>query len=138
MRSQIFLITIFTIVSTGSCLRCFSCRSDDQVYCGDPFYAGNIPVEECANMHTFETYLCYKAQNYVGGQYMTIRGCAPFDSEIFDPNIQRDMAGSYWESYSSGKVLSFCDTDNCNGAESVTKTSVTFSIVTILITLFFV
>jgi hypothetical protein len=49
----------------------------------------------------------------VGGQYITVRGCAPFDTDTFSQSFQRSVGGTYWKGQNS---FSLCDYDNCNGA----------------------
>ena len=49
----------------------------------------------------------------VSGSYVTVRGCAPFDTESFGRGMQRSMSGTYWKGFN---VFSLCDYDNCNKA----------------------
>ena len=49
----------------------------------------------------------------VGGGFITVRGCAPFNTETFGRGFQRGMAGTYWK---GSNAFSMCDYDNCNGA----------------------
>jgi hypothetical protein len=49
----------------------------------------------------------------VSGNYITVRGCAPFDTESFGRGMQRSMSGTYWKGFN---VFSLCDYDNCNKA----------------------
>jgi hypothetical protein len=49
----------------------------------------------------------------VSGSYVTVRGCAPFDTESFGKGMQRSMSGTYWKGFN---VFSLCDYDNCNKA----------------------
>eukprot|EP00096_Caligus_rogercresseyi_P006020 TRINITY_DN22153_c0_g1_i1.p1 TRINITY_DN22153_c0_g1~~TRINITY_DN22153_c0_g1_i1.p1 ORF type:complete len:135 (+),score=6.05 TRINITY_DN22153_c0_g1_i1:99-503(+) len=121
MRFLLFFIC--SMISGGSSLRCFTCRSDAQLHCDDPFYPGHIPVDECNDIHTFESHLCFKAQHYAGGKYITVRGCAPFDSEVFEPRMQRSMKGDYSGPY--GNFISLCDSDNCNGARTIGQSGFT-------------
>ena len=32
----------------------------------------------------------------VGGGYVTVRGCAPFNTDFFPRAMQQGMAGTYW------------------------------------------
>ena len=50
----------------------------------------------------------------VSGSYVTVRGCAPFDTESFGKGMQRSMSGTYWKGLVN--VFSLCDYDNCNTA----------------------
>ena len=49
----------------------------------------------------------------MGGTYITVRGCAPFDTETFNPGLQKQMIGTYWKGQN---IFSFCDYDECNSA----------------------
>ena len=53
----------------------------------------------------------------VGGQYVTVRGCAPFNTETFSVGFQRGFVGTYWRGRS---LFSLCDYDNCNSASGIT------------------
>ena len=52
----------------------------------------------------------------VGGGFITVRGCAPFNTETFGRGFQRGMAGTYWK---GSNAFSMCDYDNCNAANGV-------------------
>lgn len=52
----------------------------------------------------------------VGGTYITVRGCAPFDSQTFNPGMQRQMVGTYWKGFN---IFSLCDYDQCNSGQNV-------------------
>ena len=81
--------------------------------CGDPFLSSRIPSAECDNFFTQTTFTCFKTsangnviviviftlcdQNVAAaGQYITVRGCAPFTSDVFPGALQKGLAGSYW------------------------------------------
>ena len=99
---------------SGDSIRCYQCRSDQLSDCGDPFYAGRVPSTECDNYNTQQTFTCYKVSTYgktliiinhhwsssswlsVVNQYITVRGCAPFNKDYFPINMQRGLAGDYW------------------------------------------
>ncbi len=49
------------------------------------------------------------------GGYVSIRGCAPFNSDTFSKGFQRGFAGTYWRGSSS---FSLCDISTCNGGMS--------------------
>ena len=66
------------------------------------------------------------------GQYVTIRGCAPFDSLNFREDLQRSMRGSYWRGSSS--AISFCDFDGCNGAISPSAGGATLAVLLSVVT----
>jgi len=54
----------------------------------------------------------------VGGTFVTVRGCAPFDTESFSPGMQRAMSGTYWKGFN---IFAMCDYDNCNTATTGTQ-----------------
>jgi hypothetical protein len=62
----------------------------------------------------------------VGAGYITTRGCAPFDSETFDANLQRGMAGTYWKSYDA---FSLCENTLCNSSPSIQWNSLLLNII---------
>ena len=98
----------------GDSIRCYQCRSDELPDCGDPFLSARIPSQECDQYATQSSFLCYKAATYggldficlikhfllihylVGGGYVTVRGCAPFNTDFFPRAMQQGMAGTYW------------------------------------------
>ena len=61
----------------------------------------------------------------VGGTYITVRGCAPFDANTFNQGMQRQMVGTYWKGLN---VFSICDYDQCNGARKIGGLSLLSSI----------
>ena len=65
----------------------------------------------------------------VGGTYITVRGCAPFDSETFNQGMQRQMVGSYWKGLN---VFSLCDHDQCNNGNSITTNLVLSALIAII------
>lgn len=73
----------------------------------------------CFKASQYGNYLNYVIMNdfvslrfiSVGGTYITVRGCAPFDSETFNLGMQRQMVGTYWKGFN---VFSLCDYDQCN------------------------
>ncbi len=62
----------------------------------------------------------------VGGNWVTVRGCAPFNTDHFSRNFQRSLVGTYWRGSS---LFSVCDTDGCNAAHSVTRANVAATVV---------
>ena len=84
----------------AECVRCYECRSDIQRNCGDPF-VGNVNSVECSQVTTKPTTMCFKTSQNVGGQYITVRGCAPFDTDTFGAQFQRQAGGTYWKGQNS-------------------------------------
>lgn len=133
MKSSIIVLVMASVFKLTDSIRCFECRSDIQLNCGDPFFGGNVPATECTHINNNPSFMCFKASQYVGGTYITVRGCAPFDSETFNQGMQRQMVGTYWKGFN---VFSLCDYDQCNHANGV-RTSVTLSGL-LLVMLYFV
>ena len=76
------------------------------------------------NNHLIEKSKTITSDVSVSGSYVTVRGCAPFDTESFGRGMQRGMSGTYWKGFN---VFSLCDYDNCNKA--ATGVSVKFGVV---------
>lgn len=110
------LVLITVLIQTTDSIRCYECRSDVHRSCGDPFFASRVPAVECSHHSTQPTLMCFKATQFTGGTYTTVRGCAPFNTETFGPGFQRGMAGTFWRGQSS---FSLCDFDNCNSANGI-------------------
>ena len=66
----------------------------------------------------------------VGGTYITVRGCAPFDSITFNRGMQRQMVGTYWKGFN---IFSLCDYDQCNGARNLGGLSLFSSMILLLV-----
>lgn len=111
-------------------IRCFECRSDVQRNCGDPFFPGSVPSTECTHINNNPSFMCFKASQYVGGTYITVRGCAPFDSITFNRGMQRQMVGTYWKGFN---IFSLCDYDQCNGARNLGGLSLFSSMILLLV-----
>jgi len=111
------LTVLLSVTTVTDGVRCYECRSDQQANCGDPFFEGNIRSKNCDETFTTSatSTMCFKVSQQVrGGQYVTIRGCAPFDSLTFSEPMQRAMRGTYWRGFYSS--FSLCDFNSCNGA----------------------
>jgi len=129
MKTSILILIVTSFFKFSECIRCFECRSDIQLNCGDPFFGGSVPATECTHINTNPSFMCFKASQYVGGTYITVRGCAPFDSETFNQGMQRQMVGSYWKGLN---VFSLCDHDQCNNGNSITTNVVLSALIAII------
>jgi hypothetical protein len=127
-----FFIILWLIDYEGyDAIRCFECRSDVQRNCGDPFFPGSVPSTECTHINNNPSFMCFKASQYVGGTYITVRGCAPFDSITFNRGMQRQMVGTYWKGFN---IFSLCDYDQCNhGARNMGGLSLFSSMILLLV-----
>ncbi|XP_013200907.2 uncharacterized protein LOC106143391 [Amyelois transitella] len=125
----ILLLGLF--VDNGDSVRCWTCSSDLNPYCNDPFVVGysdsnyQFRLENCdANTGATFPYLttsrsaCKKQRKYVNGQMVISRGCTW---------KRQDDYSSQCPSSSNGpnEITSYCETcdyDGCNGAAAVGKT----------------
>jgi len=54
----------------------------------------------------------------VGESLVTIRGCAPFFEEYFEPSMAVAISTTFWKS-NSKEFIAMCATDNCNTASNL-------------------
>jgi len=130
MKLYFFIILLLIDYDFSDAIRCFECRSDVQRNCGDPFFPGSVPSTECTHINNNPSFMCFKASQYVGGTYITVRGCAPFDSITFNRGMQRQMVGTYWKGFN---IFSLCDYDQCNGARNLGGLSLFSSMILLLV-----
>jgi len=131
MKLYFFIILWLIDYDCSDAIRCFECRSDVQRNCGDPFFPGSVPSTECTHINNNPSFMCFKASQYVGGTYITVRGCAPFDSITFNRGMQRQMVGTYWKGFN---IFSLCDYDQCNhGARNMGGLSLFSSMILLLV-----
>jgi len=132
MKSSFFTsaLCFLALVKLGDSIRCYQCRSDELPDCGDPFLSARIPSQECDQYATQSSFLCYKAATYVGGGYVTVRGCAPFNTDFFPRAMQQGMAGTYWNGLNN--LISMCDVNNCNSARSLQSIGMFSIIITVV------
>ena len=90
-------LLLLSLTPATLAVRCYVCRSDELPDCGDPFRPGRVPASECDNFFTQQTFACFKATQYAAGQYITVRGCAPFTTDVFPGLMQKGMVGTYWK-----------------------------------------
>jgi len=128
----IYLVFLCLVLDQSAAIRCFQCRSDEQPDCGDErFNPNRVEYQECDHFFTQSTLACFKTKQYAAGHTIVIRGCAPFTSEAFSPEMARSIGGNYWK---KSNVISFCTYNQCNGG---TQPNLTFSAVFISILLAF-
>ncbi|CAB3253236.1 unnamed protein product [Arctia plantaginis] len=125
----VLLLAVF--IKEGEPVRCWTCSSDLNPACNDPFVPGRpdfqyvLRLENCdSNSGATYPYLassksvCKKQKKFINGQMVVSRGCS----------WKRQDDYSYQcPSYSNGpnEITSFCETcdyDGCNGAAAVGKT----------------
>lgn len=107
----------------GNGLRCWSCTTDGNRNCGDPFNRTFFQLHDCDYNRSPSTYnqpstpICKKQKQILNGQELVIRSC------VYD----KEMACIPSSAHSSVKDV-FCDTcneDGCNTAHSVTPATLT-------------
>ncbi|KAL4709012.1 hypothetical protein ACJJTC_005873 [Scirpophaga incertulas] len=124
------VVLLAMFIHEGEPVRCWTCSSDLNPHCADPFLVGNIDnsyfrLENCdANTGATYPYLtssksaCKKQKKYINGLLVVSRGCTW--------KVQNDFT-STCPSSSNGpnEVTYFCETcdyDGCNGAATIGKT----------------
>jgi len=140
MRSSFFTSTLclLALVKLGDSIRCYQCRSDELPDCGDPFLATRIPNKECDLLYaTQSSFLCYKATTYVEGGYITVRGCAPFNTDLSPSAMQQGMTGTVGVSWNASwnglnNLISMCDISDCNSARSLQSVGMVSVLITVV------
>ncbi|KAJ8706625.1 hypothetical protein PYW07_012703 [Mythimna separata] len=124
-------ILLALFIKEGEPVRCWTCSSDQNPLCNDPFLAGRsdnsslIRLENCdSNAGTTYPYLastksvCKKMKKYINGQLIVSRGCTWKHQDDYSTSCPR-------ASNRPNEITSFCETceyDGCNGAATVSKT----------------
>ncbi|XP_050348005.1 uncharacterized protein LOC126771885 [Nymphalis io] len=125
------LMIVALYASDGEAVRCWTCSSDLNPYCNDPFILGRnensglFRLEYCdANTGATYPYLttsksaCKKQKKYVGDQLVISRGCTWKRQDDYSNNCASSSNGP-------NEVTMFCETcdyDGCNGASAITMT----------------
>ncbi|KOB71391.1 putative ly-6/neurotoxin superfamily member 1 [Operophtera brumata] len=118
------------LLTEGEPVRCWTCSSDLNPLCNDPFHAGNYDnsyayrLENCdANTGATYPYLtssksaCKKQKKYINGQQVISRGCTWKRQDDYTNTCPTSNNGV-------NEVTSFCETceyDACNGAATIGK-----------------
>ncbi|OWR49844.1 uncharacterized protein LOC116771278 [Danaus plexippus] len=121
----VLLVAVF--VTRGDAVRCWTCSSDLNPYCNDPFIPSSVDnsglfrLENCdANTGASYPYLtssksaCKKQKKFIGGQLVVSRGCTWKRQDDYSNQCPTSSNGH-------NEVTSFCETcdfDVCNGATS--------------------
>ncbi|CAH2043494.1 unnamed protein product, partial [Iphiclides podalirius] len=126
-------VVLFAIfVRNAESVRCWTCSSDLNPLCNDPFMAGQsdnsylFRLENCdATSAVSYPYLtssvsaCKKQKKFVRGELVISRGCTWKRKDDYTNTCPSTSTSS------SNEVTSFCETcdyDACNGASAVAKT----------------
>ncbi|CAH2264719.1 jg5430 [Pararge aegeria aegeria] len=116
------------MVKSGEAVRCWSCSSDLNPYCNDPFVpsladtSGLFSLEYCdGNTGASYPYLttsksaCKKQKKYIGGNLVISRGCTWKRQDDYSTACAASSSGA-------NEVTLYCETcdrDGCNGASAV-------------------
>ncbi|XP_045451526.1 uncharacterized protein LOC123660509 [Melitaea cinxia] len=126
------LLVVALYASEGEAVRCWTCSSDMNPYCNDPYILGRggentglFRLEYCdSNAGATYPYLstsksvCKKQKKYVGDQLIVSRGCTWKRQDDYSNNCASSSNGP-------NEVTLFCETcdyDGCNGASAITMT----------------
>ncbi|XP_026321284.1 uncharacterized protein LOC113231266 [Hyposmocoma kahamanoa] len=125
----VLLLAVF--VKDGESVRCWTCSSDLNPLCNDPFLVGRsdnsylFRLENC-DASTGATYpyltssksVCKKQKKYVNGLLVVTRGCTWKRQDDYYTNCPGSTNGP-------NEVTTYCETcefDGCNGASAIGKT----------------
>ncbi|KAJ0174702.1 hypothetical protein K1T71_009810 [Dendrolimus kikuchii] len=136
-KLTLFVAVLFlaVFIKKGESVRCWTCTSDLNPLCNDPFLASRADdsylfrLENCdANAAVSYPYLassksaCKKQKKYINNQLVIIRGCTWKRQDDYS-NVCPSSSNNYNE------VTSYCETceyDGCNGAATIVKTMALF------------
>lgn len=148
MESSVVLLVVVlaVFVETGSALRCWTCSSDLDPHCNDPFNASlplnthRYPITNCdANVGTNYPYFaaskpaCKKSRQYVNGELVVIRGCTWKHPE----DTGDECPTSTQPNYIRTTYCKTCMTDTCNGSPLPRERSLLLALVPLALVLLF-
>ncbi|XP_069699740.1 UPAR/Ly6 domain-containing protein crok-like [Periplaneta americana] len=100
-------------VHTGSGLRCWTCSSNSERHCGDPFNKTYISMVDC-NRDRSQHYhiqtanvVCKKSKHLVNGEEIVMRSCEWNKDTACTPSHHTAVQNVFCET---------CSEDGCNGA----------------------
>ncbi|CAG9788655.1 unnamed protein product [Diatraea saccharalis] len=125
------VLLLAAYVQYGESVRCWTCSSDLNPLCQDPFLVGNtmdsglFRLENC-DATTGATYpyltssksACKKQKKYINGLLVVSRGCTWKRQDDFTNTCPSTSNGPNEVTYS----CETCEYDGCNGAATVGKT----------------
>ncbi|XP_063244159.1 uncharacterized protein LOC134543194 [Bacillus rossius redtenbacheri] len=109
-------LVVLLAAGTASGLKCYSCASDTDTMCNDPFNSRHA-LTDCESQRTYNQHAnivsyCKKVQQIRNNDHITVRGCA-WASEMDKDSICRSTDTPF---YMEQKYCSVCSTDGCNSA----------------------
>ncbi|CAH0400835.1 unnamed protein product [Chilo suppressalis] len=125
------VLLLAAYVQYGESVRCWTCSSDLNPHCADPFLVGGgidntyFRLENCdANTGATYPYLtssksaCKKQKKYINGLLVISRGCTWKRQDDFTNTCPSSSNGPNEVTYS----CETCEYDGCNGAATIGKT----------------
>ncbi|XP_023936791.1 uncharacterized protein LOC112044998 [Bicyclus anynana] len=122
------VLLVASFVAYGEAVRCWTCSSDLNPYCNDPFVpsladtSGLFRLEYCdANTGATYPYLttsksaCKKQKKYIAGNLVISRGCTWKRQDDYSTACAASSTGA-------NEVTLYCETcehDGCNGASTM-------------------
>ncbi|CAH2264725.1 jg5432 [Pararge aegeria aegeria] len=116
IRSYITISVFLVLCSTANVfgIKCWSCQSDTDPKCADPFDNTTVPITNCMK-EDGKWPMCRKIRQKVDGEWRISRGCALLDrSEIYS-----DRRLCLKQTESNETIIEDCsclDRDGCNSS----------------------
>ncbi|KAG6438512.1 hypothetical protein O3G_MSEX000026 [Manduca sexta] len=123
MKSIIILCVILCALTSVNSIKCWSCSSNIDPKCADPFDNSTFPLMDCnheriSHLSDVMLSMCHKSKHKVDNELVIVRGCAwkhQNDSSttcLISSNRPNEVP-LYCET---------CDYDGCNGATTISRT----------------
>lgn len=119
----VFIFGALTI-HQGTCIKCWTCRSDSDPKCADPFDNSTVPIFDCRQEPSLEHLpgirptMCRKIRQKVEGQWRYFRSCA----YLGEPGIEGDERFCLMRTGTYNIFMEYCtcnSKDGCNSAFSI-------------------
>ncbi|XP_043465696.1 uncharacterized protein LOC122500704 [Leptopilina heterotoma] len=125
--SQIVLLLIFTcFIEPGSSIKCWSCRSDSDPKCADPFDNTTVPIIDCnqeaspLHLEGVKSTLCRKIRQKVNGEWRYFRHCA----FLGEPGIEGDERFCLMRTGTYNVFMEYCTCNSKDGCNTATSNQV--------------
>lgn len=124
-----FLMTFSVFVHQGYSIKCWTCRSDSDPKCSDPFDNSTIPITDCKQEPELEHLpgikptMCRKIRQKVEGKWRYWRSCA----YLGEPGIQGDERFCLMRTGTYNIFMEYCtcnSKDGCNAASAIKRYSI--------------
>ncbi|XP_039300930.1 uncharacterized protein LOC111062500 [Nilaparvata lugens] len=122
MASQHFILSLLCLlpmIYIAESIKCWTCRSDADPKCGDPFDNSTLPITDCKlqdnlpHIKDVRPTMCRKIRQKVHGQWRYYRGCA----YLGEPGIGGDERYCLMRTGSYNIFMEYCtciSKDGCN------------------------